>query len=174
MSRPGNMTFRSPVAMATHKPCDRADMMAWSQQGGPLPTSLANHIATCSACAERVRRVNQVHAGLMLLRTDRVPTHTRARANAKSLRMLRRAARASKAAYRLLRMRPNLTPWQRAQVHIARVSLASAAAVLLLVARIGVFSGFERTRQLGQQLADAHWQRHIDPNGEFLGPHDVL
>ena len=174
MNRPRDATTRWPAIAAGRKPCERADLIAWSQQGGPLPTSLTNHIATCSACAERVRRVNQVHAGLMLLRTDRVPTNTRARANAKALRMLRRAARASKAATRLLRMRPDLSPWQRAQVHLARVSLASAAAVLLVAMRIGIFSGFEHTRQLGQQLADAHWQRHIDPDGEFLGPNDLV
>jgi hypothetical protein len=110
----------------------------------------------------------------MLLRTDRVPTNTRARANGKALRMLRRAARASKAAHRLLRMRPDLSPWQRAQVHIARVSLASAAAVLLMLMRVGILSGFEHTHQLGQQLADAHWNRHIDPDGEFFGRQDYV
>lgn len=174
MNRPGDVTFRTPVRVAQGQPCDRTDMTAWSQNGGPLPTSLANHIATCPTCADRVRRVNQVHAGLTLLRTERVPTNTRARANGKALRMLRRAARASKAACRLLRMRPDLTPWQRAQVHVARVSLTSAAAVLLLLMRVGIFSGFEHTRQLGQQLADAHWQRHIDPDNEFLNPQDFV
>ena len=36
--------------------------------------------------------------------------------------------------------------------------------------RIGVMAGFEHTRELGNQLAAAHWDRHIDPNHEFLDP----
>jgi hypothetical protein len=105
-----------------------------------------------------------------MMRTRPVPNGLYARANTRALRMLRRAARASAAAARLLRMRPNLTPWQRAQLHVARVSLGAAAAMLLLVARAGVTTGLERTQSLGQKLASLHWDRHIDPDGEWLDP----
>ena len=47
------------------------------------------------------------------------------------------------------------------------------SALLLVVAQTGILSGFERTRDLGEQLASAHWDRHIDPDGEFLDPPDL-
>ena len=47
-----------------------------------------------------------------------------------------------------------------------------AAALLMLVMRTGLLSGVEHTRAVGQQLASAHWDRHIDPDGEWMGPRD--
>jgi len=158
---------RVPVSGAA-RPCDRSDLATWSTHGGPLPGRLAAHVATCPGCAERVRRVNEVHASLMLLGSQPLPVNLHARANGRALRMLRRVTRASEAAARLLRMRPNLTPWQRAQVHLARVSLGAVAAGLMLMARVGILAGVEQTQSMGQALASAHWDRHIDPDGEFL------
>lgn len=164
---------RAPSDAAGPSPCVRADLANWTTRGGPLPVRLAAHIVSCPGCADRVRRVNQVHASLMLLRTQRAPAALNARANARALRFLRRAARASRAAARLLRMRPDLSRWQKAQVHAARMSLAAAAAVMILLIRTGTLMGFEQTRILGEQLAAAHWDRHIDPGGEFMGPRSL-
>ncbi|GMU24680.1 MAG: hypothetical protein AMXMBFR13_47530 [Phycisphaerae bacterium] len=66
-------------------------------------------------------------------------------------------------------MRPELTRWQRAQVHLARVTCAAAAAVLVLVTRASVDRGLARTRTMGEVLAERHWERHIDPGREWLG-----
>ncbi len=109
----------------------------------------------------------------MLLRTESAPPELAARANGRALRFLRRAARASAAADRLLKMRPGLAPWQRTQIHVARLSMAGAAAILMLVVRAGTIMGFEQTRVLGEQLAAIHWERHIDPGSEFLGPRNL-
>lgn len=150
--------------------CNRADFDDWAGRGGPLPTSLASHVAHCSACAAQVRQVSQVHAALGLIRTEAVPVDLTARANGRALRMLRRAARATAAAERLLRMRPNLSVWQRTQIYAARLSLTAAAAGLTLIVRMGLFSGFEQTQEIGRTLAMRHWERHIDGTGEWLGP----
>lgn len=172
-SEPMNANDERRVDASGPVACERADLNDWASRGGPLPTRLAAHVAGCPGCAAKVRRVNEVHASLTLLRTQASPPELTARANGRALRMLRRAARASEAAERLLRMRPDLTPWQRAQVHMARVSLAAAAAIMLLILRTGTTLGFEKTRILGEQLAACHWERHIDPGGEFLGPRDL-
>jgi hypothetical protein len=156
--------------LVAHETCARADLADWSDRGGPLPARLAEHVLHCSDCAEQVRRVSEVHAGLTLLCTQTPPADLPARANARALRFLRRAARATAAAQRLLRMRPDLTPYQRAYVHFARLSVGAAAACVMLGMRVGVLSGVEQTRQLGEQLAQLHWQRHIDPDNEWLGP----
>lgn len=135
--------------------------------------TLAFHVVRCPGCADQVRRMNRVFAGLNLLRHEPVPVGGIHRAHARALRMVRRAARVSEAAQRILRMRPNLTPWERARIHAARYALAATAAGLLLVSRAGLLSGFERSRTLGHQLAALHWERHIDPEGEWLGsPYD--
>lgn len=146
------------------------ELAGWAEHGGVLPARLAAHAGRCPRCADRVRLVNEVNAGLTLLRTQSLPANLHARANGRALRMLRRVARASSAAARLLAMRPHLSPWRRAQLHVMRVSLSGAAAVLALCARAGVNAGFDRTRDLGQQLASAHWERHIDPNHEWFEP----
>jgi len=151
-------------------PFDQSDLLEWSARGGPLPKRLARHIESCAGCADRVRRVSQVHASLTILRTRPVPAGLYARANSRALRMLRRAARASAAARRLLAVRPNLSPWQRAQLQIARVTLGAAAALLILVMRAGVLTAVEETRAVGKQLAGIHWDRHIDPDHEWLDP----
>lgn len=150
--------------------CSRPDLLKWSGSGGALPRRLSQHIRLCPGCAEQVRRVSTVHAGLMLLKNEPLPHGLQRRANSRALRMLRRVARASEAASRLLRMRPNLTPWQRAKLRVAQGCFGAVAAVLVLVVRIGVMAGFEQTRELGNQLAMAHWDRHIDPDHEFLDP----
>lgn len=150
--------------------CGRPDLLKWSATGGALPRRLSEHIRLCPGCADQVRRVSTVHTGLMLLQNQPVPHGLRTRANGRALRMLRRVARASEAAGRLLRLRPNLSPWQRAKLHIARGFCGAVAAALVLAARFGVMSGIDRTRDLGEQLAAAHWSRHIDPNNEFLDP----
>ncbi len=153
--------------------CDRADLKDWASRGGPLPARLAAHVMNCPTCATQVRRVNQVHASLTLLRTQSAPADLNGRANARALRMLRRAARASSAARRLLIMRPHLNRWQRTRIHMARMSLAAAAAMIMLVVRAGSLMGFEQTRLLREQLASAYWDRHVDPYGEFSGPRSL-
>lgn len=165
---PTRMSRRDGHGVSVPAACDRPDLAAWSTQGGPLPARLADHVAECPGCARQVCRVNQVHASLMLLSSQPLPPNLHARANGRALRMLRRVTRASAAATRLLRMRPDLPLWQRVQVHIARASLSAAAAVLVLMMRAGVLSGVKETQALGQTLASAHWDRHIDPTGEWL------
>ena len=164
-SKPG--AARGPVGPAARL-CERPDLEAWAERGGPLPSRLAAHVEHCPACADRVRRVSQVHASLTLLGSQPLPANLHARANGRALRMLRRVTRASAAAADLLRTRPNLSPWQRAQIYIARASLSAVAAMIVLIIRVGIISGFERTEALGQALASAHWDRHIDPNHEWL------
>jgi len=114
--------------------------------------------------------VSTVHAGLTLMANQPLPHEMQGRASSRALRMLRRVARASREAGHLLRMRPNLSRWQRMKLRIAQGCLGAVAAVLVLVVRFGMVAGFEQTRDLGQQLAAAHWDRHIDPNNEFLDP----
>lgn len=152
--------------------CERPDLEAWADGGGALPRGLARHIRSCPSCAERVRRISEVQAGLTLLRTQRTPVNLQARSNGRALRMLRRAARASAAAKRLLAARPDLTRWQRAQLHLTRISMGMAAAFLILVIRTGVATGLQRTEQTGQLLV-SQWERHVDPNGEFFGPRNL-
>lgn len=168
----------SSVQQTGHSPapsaCRRADLEAWADRGGPLPARLARHVRECDACAAHVRRVSEIHVGLTLLCTQSPPTSLSARANGRVLRFLRRAARASEAAHRLLRMRPEMSPYQRAYVHMARLSVGVAAALVMLVVRTGLITGFEETRNLGEQLAEKHWERHIDPNGEWFGPRNPL
>jgi hypothetical protein len=167
---PARRTPTSAAASNIPGACDRADLNDWAGRGGHLPNSLAAHVAECRGCAAKVRQISQVHAALGLMRTQSMPVDLPARANGRALRMLRRAARASAAAQRLLRMRPNLSIWQRAQIYTARLTLTAAAAGLMLVVRIGLFSGFEHTREMGRTLAMRHWERHIDGTGEWLGP----
>lgn len=152
--------------------CDRSDLRAWSERGGRLPRSLAAHILECPACARRVHAINTVLTGLSLINAQPVPLRTRRLANERALRFLQRAARASAAAQRLLRTNPNLTFWQRAWIHGGRLALSATAAAIVLLMRIGVIAGFEETRNLGEQMAAAHWERHIDPTGEWL-PRDT-
>ena len=173
MSRTELNPARRTPSVAAHIPagaCERADLNDWAGRGGPLPASLAAHVAHCHACAAKVRQISQVHAALGLIRTEALPADLTARANGRALRMLRRAARATAAAERLLRMRPNLSIWQRTQIYAARFSLTAAAAGLTLIVRFGLFSGFEQTREMGRTLAMRHWERHIDGTGEWLGP----
>jgi hypothetical protein len=155
----------------THSGCSRPDLHKWADTGGALPGRLSDHIRLCPGCADQVRRVSTVHTGLMLLQSQPLPHGLQNRASNRALRMLRRVARASEAAARLLKMRPGLSRWQRAKLHIARVCCGAVAASLVLVVRVGVMTGVYRTRDLGQQLAAAHWDRHIDPNHEWLDPH---
>lgn len=169
----GESCMVNPLSTIHHPPpqaCQRADLSKWAVRGGPLPIRLAAHAAGCLGCAEHIRRVNRVHASLTLLRTRSGPPDLLARANGRALRMIRRAARACPAAQRLARMHPGLSAWQRTRIHIARLSWPAAAAVLLLIVRAGMLVGFQQTRQLGTQLTASHWDRHIDPTGEFLGP----
>jgi hypothetical protein len=148
--------------------CDRSDLRAWSERGGPLPRSLAAHVRECPDCARRVRAVNTVLAGLALINAQPIPIRTRHSANERALRFLQRAARSSAAAQRLLRSSPNLTVWQRAWIHTGRLTMSASAAAILLLMRIGLVAGIEETRDLGEQMAAAHWERHIDPTGEWL------
>ncbi len=174
MSRNEIIQFDHRQAEETPSACTRRDLDTWAQEGGPLPGRLAAHIRECPGCAEKVRRLSMVHASLGLLRTQPPPANLLARSNGRGLRMLRRVERASEAAKRLLLMRPDLPRWQRAQIHAARFSLAAAASLLLLLMRVGIMSGFEQTRRMGEQLAAAHWDRHIDPDREFLDPPNFI
>jgi hypothetical protein len=150
--------------------CEHPDLLKWSDKGGPLPRRVTDHIRLCPGCDEQVRRVSQVHVGLTLLRSQPAPHGLYGQANSRAIRMLRRVARASAAAGQLLKMKPNLSAWQRARLHIARISLGAVAALLVLVTRAGVNTGVQETRDFGERLAAAHWDRHIDPNHEWLDP----
>jgi hypothetical protein len=162
--------FKNRADSHLRSACEHSDLLKWSDKGGPLPRRLSAHIRLCPGCDEQVRRVNEVHTGLTLLRSQPIPRGLQGQANSRALRMLRRVVRASAAASRLLKMRPGLTPWQRAKLHIARISLGAVAAMLVLVTRAGINAGVKETRELGQRLAAAHWDRHIDPNHEWLDP----
>lgn len=156
-------------SQASRPACPQSDLEHWAVGGGPLPRSLADHIRTCPACAQQVRQANRVHASFALLRTQPAPPNLLPRANSRALRMLRRAARASAAAHRLLRMRPGLTRWQRFEVHLARWSVGVAAAFILLLMRFGMMSGIAKTEATGQALVE-NWHRHLDPDAEWFPP----
>jgi len=147
---------------------ERPDLTRWATRGGPLPSSLAAHVRGCPQCAEHVRRVNHVSASFTLLKTQAVPAGLMYHANQRALRMLRRAERASAEAHRALRARPGLNTWQKAKLHAARGSMSAAAALLILVTRVGIVGGMEQTRTAGEALAKTHWKNHIDPNNEWL------
>ncbi|UCD28234.1 MAG: hypothetical protein JSV03_14265 [Planctomycetota bacterium] len=176
MSRADDLRIKSmnQPADTTGMPsaCQRRDLTDWSLRGGKLPALLAWHIDECPGCARQVRRVNQTHASLALLRTQPTPRQFWTKSNNRALRMLRRIARASAKANHLLRIGPNLSRWQRARIHIARASLGAAAAFLIMFMRAGVFTGLEKTQDYGEALASLHWERHIDPDGEWFGPRD--
>ena len=149
-------------------PCDRRDLVRWTDRGGPMPRRLARHLDGCPPCSAYARRISRVHTTLNGLRAAPTPMSLFERTGQKALRMLRRAVRASEDARRALRARPNLSTWQRAQLHVARVSMSAAAALLMLVTRTVVQDGVEQTRAAGEVLAQTHWERHIDPDGAWL------
>ena len=165
------MTSHQPQPAKCVSPlCDAA---AWDDvidHGGPLPSRLLLHIAECPACAKRVRQVNEVRAGLTLLRTQTVPRQLVPRTHGKALLMLRRATRASAAAKLMLDARPHLRWGQRVHLHVARASMAAVAAVLLIMVRFSFRMGTEQTVRISEQLAQLHFERHQDANGEWLKP----
>jgi len=150
--------------------CNRRDLAKWSQRGGPLPGKLADHVTKCPACAHQVRSINQTYASITMLRNQPTPKQFYAKSNNRALKMLKRITRASEKAKHLLTFSPNLSPWQRAQLYVARVSLSAAAAVIILAIRAGTLTGFDKTQEYGETLASLHWERHIDPDGEWFGP----
>ncbi len=158
-----------PAGPETVPGCGRADLAAWLQTGGPLPGRLQRHLAGCPRCAQAVRQANAVQTGLALLRTQRVPPHLTRRSGERALRMLRRAMRSSRAARRLLAMRPDLPPWRKAQIHLVRLSAGAVAAGLFLMLRMGTLAGFQGAHYALRDLGSVHWNRHIDPNHEWLG-----
>ncbi|MBP7936594.1 MAG: hypothetical protein KA354_18285 [Phycisphaerae bacterium] len=149
--------------------CRRGDLAKWSAEGGPLPARLSRHIELCPACRAQVSRVNRVQASLTLLQGQALPPNLHARANGRALRLLRRAERASAAARDLLHRRPDLPYWQRIQFQITRLSCGVAAALLLLVIRVGVVHAAEETREWGETLAAMYADRHINPDGHDAG-----
>jgi hypothetical protein len=54
---------------------------------------------------------------------------------------------------------------------MTRWSSGLTTAVLAVVLRAGLQNGFEQTRTMGETLAREHWEKHIDPHGEWLGAH---
>lgn len=167
-------TDNTPARTGLPSACPSTDMHRWISRGGPLPARLTDHARSCPVCAERIRQINRVHAGLTLLGAQAVPVRTTSAANLRAMRMLRVAVRRSAAAARLLRSRPRLSWAQRAQLHMTRMTLASAAAGLMVVLRFGAIAGWERVEADGQRLAAAHWERHVDPTGEWMGPPPVV
>lgn len=164
---------KAPVARAvgeTVSGCGRADLAVWVQTGGPLPGRLQRHLAGCPHCARVVRQANAVRTGLALLRTQRVPPHLTRRSGERALRMLRRAVRSSRAARRLLAIRPDLPLWRKAQIHVVRLSAGAVAAGLFLMLRMGTLAGFQGAHHALRGLGSVHWNRHIDPGHKWMGP----
>ncbi len=149
--------------------CDRPDLLAWAENGGPLPVRLAEHVQNCPGCRERVRRANRVHAGLMLLRTAAPPRTLSVNSHGLALRMLARVTRASQQARELLTTRRELSRWEVVRLYTTRVSMGLAAAVLLLVVRTGVMLGINTGCRAGQDLANVYWD-HVDPEHEWINP----
>lgn len=152
--------------------CGRRDLMRWADRGGPLPSSLERHIRRCNDCAQAVRRCKEVHAGLTLLRTQTMPVGVVPEGQSGALRMLRRTERASKAALRMLQSKRNLTPWQRAQLQVTRLSMGAAAALLVLVVRTGVIGGIEKAHTTGTTLADRYYSQ-MSLTDEMQNPRDM-
>lgn len=153
--------------------CRFPELDRWIDRGGVMPTSLVEHALACDACAERIRRINRVNAGLTLLGAQPVPIRSVSAANQRAMRMLRVTVRRSEAAKRLLKSRPRLSLTQRVQLQMTRATLTAAAAGLMIVLRVGALAGWERVEADGERLALAHWERHVDPTGEWMGPPPV-
>jgi hypothetical protein len=164
---------RSGTAGRSAPPCDRTDLANWTSRGGPLPLRLQLHVARCPGCEAQVRRVNRLHASFALLRTQAAAPDLLARANGRALRMLRRAARASAAAQRLLVSRPNLTVLQRVHIHAARLSLSAVAAGLALLVRAGLLAGIDQTRTLDKYLATRNWDGQFVHDAGWPGGEDT-
>ncbi|MBN1346246.1 MAG: hypothetical protein JXQ73_26390 [Phycisphaerae bacterium] len=143
----------------------RRALMRWTDRGGSLPAQLSEHVTSCPRCAKWVSRIARVQAALTLLTTDAAPQGILARANQKALRMLARSLREDEQALRLSQAQPNAGLWPLLEGPLHRTVAGAAAAVILLSLQTSVASGMERTRDLAQPLADAHFQRHIDDQG---------
>ncbi len=143
----------------------RRALLRWIDKGGPIPARLAEHAGTCPKCHKWALRIVRVQGALTLLAMDAPPSGIVGRANEKALRMLARDLREGRAASKLRQAKARPPLWFRFEGPLARAAGAAIAAMIILSLRAGVTTGIDRTRDLAQPLADAHYHRHIDDCG---------
>lgn len=107
--------------------------------------------------------LRRVATAMLRMRSQRPTQPLLARANSRALRFVDSALRRSRMCRQLQQTTPGL-PWRtRLALTGGRFALATAACLVLLLCKTGVFSTFDSVSRTADRMAKAHVDRHIGP-----------
>ena len=119
------------------------------------------HIVHCPRCRQRLSGFNRLALGFSLIKSQ---THSRdllKRANQQAIDVLQHSLRRQPQAHALRQKVPQPSFWKRLSKYSRSISHAAACLTLLLLMKIGVFSGMEKVQNSGQQAVEKYYAVHL-------------
>ncbi|KPK76099.1 MAG: hypothetical protein AMJ79_08245 [Phycisphaerae bacterium SM23_30] len=119
------------------------------------------HIINCPRCRQRLSGFNRVALGLSLMKSQAHNRDLLKRANQQAINVLQKSLRQLPQAEKLRRKQPKPQLCKRLGKYSPSLSNAAACLMLLLLIRIGVFSGMEKCQTAGEKAVRQHYVLHL-------------
>jgi len=115
------------------------------------------HITQCPRCRRRIGGFNRVALGISLIKIQPHQRDLLKRANQQAINVLQHSLRSLPQANFLRQKQSAPSFWKRLAKYTHSISNAAACLLLLLLMRIGIFSGMEKFQSTGEKAIRQHY-----------------
>ena len=127
-----------------------------------LARRLTRHIATCPHCQQRLAKIHRVELALMLLKTQPQHIGLLARANTKTLNVLKHSLRNAPQSTALKTARTDLSRLEKMRPGFERLVSAAACVFVVLIIKVGLSRSLMDYHEQGQAVIHQYYARNLD------------
>lgn len=141
-----------------------------------LAGRLNEHIANCPKCRRRLAGQNRVELALMLMKTQPQSLHLLAKANAKTLGVLKHSLREAPKSESLRRSRPDTGRFEKMRPGMERVANTAACFFVVLMIKTGLTNSLADYQNQGETAIHNYYARNLGQSmaDELLPPDTPL
>ncbi len=123
---------------------------------------LAGHVAHCPRCQRRLAIANRVEIALMLIKTQPMNIDLLAKANNKTLDVLKHSLRYAPKSAILRNARSDLSRFEKMRPGFERVLNVAACVFVILMIRTGVSNSLVKYKDQGEAIIKNYYARNLD------------
>ena len=123
---------------------------------------LAEHIADCKRCQQRLGHFGKVNVAFSLLKSQPHNLDLLMRANTQTVRVLKHGLRNSAKAAELKTQQPDLEPAEKCLRRNLPIFKAAACIAVILLLKTGIFTYMNRFQDKSASVIKHHYAKHLD------------
>ncbi len=126
-----------------------------------LADRVNDHIAHCPQCRRRLAGQNRVEIALMLMKSQPQSGHLLAKANAKTLGVLKHSLREAPKSETLRQSRPDTTRFEKLRPGLERVANTAACLFVILMIKTGLTNSLADYHDQGETAIHNYYARNL-------------